>query len=160
MNLWLTRTRAGVIESPELPSPATRGSFGYDLAAAEDITILPQEVGLIPTGWALARDLPYEKLEYTNSTTPLTVRMAMLILPRSSLFKRHGLIIPNSPGLVDADYAGEIFVQVLNLRSESTTVRAGERVAQLVFTLVALPQLAMMEPDLARTRGGFGSTGA
>lgn len=154
MNVWLTKLRDNAI----LPDRATTGSFGYDLAASEEITIEPQEVALISTGLALARDLPYERV--TADRDALLTRMAMLILPRSSLFKRRGLIIPNSPGLVDADYAGELFVQVLNLRSTPTTVPAGERVAQMIFPIVGLPQFGYLDADTSRTRGGFGSTGA
>jgi dUTP pyrophosphatase len=85
----------------------------------------------------------------------------MLVLPRSSLGLKFGLILPNSPGLVDADYAGPIGILVHNLRDEPVTVPAGTRVAQAVFVELKFPRLIEGgAADPRRTRGGFGSTGA
>jgi dUTP pyrophosphatase len=133
-----------------LPARATPGSFGYDLATAQDETVAPGETRVLATGFALARDLPLDR----------GGGLAMLILPRSSLSLTFGLILPNAPGLVDADYAGPIGVLVHNLRAEPVTVPAGTRIAQAVFVEVRFPALRpTTEADPARTRGGFGSTG-
>jgi dUTP pyrophosphatase len=136
--------------SARLPGRATGGSFGYDLATVQDERVEPGETRVLPTGFALARDLPLDR----------GGGLAMLILPRSSLSLKYGLILPNAPGLVDADYAGPIGVLVHNLRREVVTVPAGTRIAQAVFVELRFPELrATGEADPARTRGGFGSTG-
>ncbi len=83
----------------------------------------------------------------------------MLILPRSSLALKFGLILPNSPGLVDADYAGPIGILVHNLRDEPVTLSAGTRIAQAVFVRLEFPIMEEAEADPGRSRGGFGSTG-
>ena len=134
-----------------LPARATSGSFGYDLAVLADETVGPRETRILATGLQLAHDLPHRE----------TAGLAMLVLPRSSLALKFGLILPNSPGLVDADYAGPIGILVHNLRDEPVTVPAGTRVAQAVFAELKFPRLTE-EPaaDPRRTRGGFGSTGA
>ena len=102
-----------------LPARATAGSFGYDLATLEKRTIGPRETTILKTGMKLAADLPCEPGD----------GVAMLILPRSSLPLKYGLILPNSPGLIDADYGGEIGVIVHNLKDESVTLEAGTRIA-------------------------------
>lgn len=85
----------------------------------------------------------------------------MMILPRSSLALTFGLIIPNAPGLVDADYAGRIGILIHNLREDAVTVPAGTRIAQAVFVRMEFPALSEEEhEDLSRMRGGFGSTGS
>jgi dUTP pyrophosphatase len=85
----------------------------------------------------------------------------MLVLPRSSLALKFGLILPNSPGLVDADYAGPIGILVHNLHDAPVRVPAGTRVAQAVFAELRFPRLTEEDAaDPRRTRGGFGSTGA
>lgn len=84
----------------------------------------------------------------------------MLILPRSSLSLKHGLILPNSPGLIDADYAGPIGIIVHNLRDTPSALAARTRIAQAVFVELRFPTLAETTAvDPTRTRGGFGSTG-
>lgn len=134
----------------QLPRRATSGSFGYDLATAEDETVAPRETRILPCGFQLARDLPHDE----------TGGLAMLILPRSSLALKFGLILPNSPGLVDADYAGPIGILVHNLRDEPVALPAGTRIAQAVFVRIEYPELSEVEKaDPARDRGGFGSTG-
>ena len=132
-----------------LPRRATDGAFGYDLATVADETIGPRETRILGTGLRLARDLPRSAEQ----------GLAMLILPRSSLSLKHGLILPNSPGLIDADYAGPIGLLVHNLRDEPVALAAGTRIAQAVFVLVQFPTLAEGEADPSRRRGGFGSTG-
>lgn len=133
-----------------LPARATSGSFGYDLATGADETVGPRETRVLPCGWQLATDLPHDAAG----------GLAMLILPRSSLALKFGLILPNSPGLVDADYAGPIGILVHNLRDEPVTVPAGTRIAQAVFARLEFPGVAEADAaDPERTRGGFGSTG-
>lgn len=131
------------------PRRATGGSFGYDLATVEEATIPPHATAIVPTGLALARDLPADA----------TRGLAMLILPRSSLSLKYGLILPNAPGLIDADYAGPIGVIVHNLKNEAVHLPAQTRIAQALFVEVRFPEITVTDPDPARTRGGFGSTG-
>lgn len=87
---------------------------------------------------------------------------AGLVVPRSGLAARHGISIVNAPGLIDAGYRGEIIVLLLNTdRTESYAVSAGDRIAQLVITAVAVPALEEVTElsDSSRGSGGFGSTG-
>ena len=142
----LKRLTAGA----KLPTRATSGSFGYALAIAGDESVGPRETRVLPCGFQLAVDLPHDTAG----------GLALLILPRSSLALKFGLILPNSPGLVDADYAGPIGILVHNLRDDAVTLPAGTRIAQAVFVRMEFPTVA--EADVAdpeRTRGGFGSTG-
>lgn len=133
-----------------LPARATDGSFGYDLATLDEERVAPRETRIVPVGFQLAVNLPLED----------TKGLAMLVLPRSSLPLEYGLILPNSPGLIDADYAGPIGVIVHNLKDEDVVLPAGTRIAQAVFAELHLPVLEETDTaDPARTRGGFGSTG-
>lgn len=133
-----------------LPVRATAGSFGYDLATLEECTIAAGETTIIKTGMKLAADLPCREED----------GVAMLILPRSSLSLKYGLILPNSPGLIDADYGGEIGIIVHNLKNEPVTLEAGTRIAQAIFARVWLPTIEETKADAPRPRGGFGSTGS
>jgi dUTP pyrophosphatase len=133
-----------------LPTRATAGSFGYDLATIEATTIGPHETTIIKTGMKLSGDLPCKDED----------GVAMLILPRSSLPLKYGLILPNSPGLIDADYGGDIGVIVHNLKEEPVTLEPGTRIAQAVFAKLWLPTIAEGSDDSPRPRGGFGSTGS
>jgi dUTP pyrophosphatase len=138
----------GAAASP--PDRATRGSFGYDLATVADETVGARETRILSCGFRLARDLPHDEHE----------GLAMLILPRSSLPLKYGLILPNAPGLIDADYAEPIGIIVHNLRDDPVTLTAGTRIAQALFVRVAFPAMEIVDDvDGARTRGGFGSTG-
>lgn len=140
---------ARIADGSRLPDRATDGSFGYDISTLESCEISARETTIVHTGLKLAADLP----------TSVDEGVAMLILPRSSLPLRHGLILPNSPGLIDADYGGEIGVIVHNLRDEPVRLEAGTRIAQAVFVKVLLPSIVSADEDPDRTRGGFGSTG-
>jgi len=132
------------------PARATDGSFGYDLATVADETVGPRETRILPCGFQLAQDLPLEE----------TKGLALLVLPRSSLPLKHGLILPNSPGLIDADYAGPLGIIVHNLKDTPVTLPAGTRIAQAVFVEIKLPRLVeAVAAAPTRTRGGFGSTG-
>lgn len=150
-----------------LPARATAGSLGFDLALLEETTWDVGEVKIAPCGIRLADGIP---------STTWGESVAMLILPRSSLFLKHGLIIPNSPGLVDADYTGPIGVvlwrpenllrdpngaQYPAQESQLRILRlpAGTRVAQALFVPVYTPELYEAEAADRTTRSGFGSTG-
>jgi len=133
---------------PELPMPsyAHPGDAGADLFAREDVTLLPGERRLVPTGIALALPDGY----------------VALVHPRSGLAHRNGLSIVNAPGTIDAGYRGEVQVCLVNLDPATPIeLRRGDRIAQLVIqqfetaTFVEADDL----PDSARGAGGYGSTG-
>jgi len=137
-------------EPARLPTRATRGPFGYDLAIADAAQVGARETRVLACGFQLATDLPHDDRG----------GLAMLILPRSSLALKFGLILPNSPGLVDADYAGPIGILVHNLTDSPVALPAGTRIAQAVFVRMEFPELVEVESvDPTRERGGFGSTG-
>ncbi len=145
MKLAVTRLPHGA-DLP-LPAYATSGAAGMDLLAAVrlPLTIVPGERALIPTGLAVALPPGHE----------LQVR------PRSGLALRHGIVLPNSPGTIDADYRGEVQVILLNAGSEPFTVERGMRIAQAVLAPVLRAEwveVAELETT-ARHEGGFGSTG-
>lgn len=130
-----------------LPAYASAGAAAMDLLAAVDapVTIAPGQRALIPTGLAIALPGGYE----------LQVR------PRSGLALRHGLVVPNSPGTIDADYRGEVQVIVLNAGDAAFTVERGMRIAQAVVAPVLRVVWREVDAldDTARGGGGFGSTG-
>jgi dUTP pyrophosphatase len=129
-----------------LPRRAHPGDAGLDLFALEACTLAPGERAMVRTGIAI--ELPEGH--------------AGLVVPRSGLAARHGISVVNAPGLIDAGYRGEVKVLLLNTdRSEAFEIAPGERIAQLVVTPVATPEV--VEADelavSARGGGGFGSTG-
>jgi|SRR5579862_4324177 len=131
-----------------LPSYATAGSAGVDLAAAIDAAVIlpPGERVAVPTGIALALPEGWEGQ----------------VRPRSGLALKHGITVLNSPGTIDADYRGEIRVILANLGGLPVTIARGERIAQLVIAPVGRAEWQIVA-DLPQTRrgaGGFGSTGA
>lgn len=129
-----------------IPTRAHEDDAGYDLYAAEAVTIAPGERVAVGTGIAIA----------------LPLRHAGLVLPRSGLAARHGISVVNAPGLIDAGYRGEIRVLLLNTdRHEAFPVAVGDRIAQLLVTPVAAPDIVEVEAltDTVRGAGGFGSTG-
>ncbi len=140
---------ARVAGSEDLPLPryATAGSAGLDLAAAVegDLVLEPGARALVPTGLRIALPAGYEAQ----------------VRPRSGLALRSGLVLPNAPGTIDADYRGEIAVLLMNAGHESFTVRRGDRVAQLVVAPVVQAQLVEVATldATARGAGGFGHTG-
>lgn len=131
-----------------LPSYATAGSAGLDLAAAVEapIELAPGSRALVPTGIAIALPPGYEAQ----------------VRPRSGLAARHGLTVLNSPGTVDSDYRGEVAVILINLGQAPFRVERGLRIAQLVIAPVTMARLyAVAElPGSSRGEGGFGSTGS
>ena len=131
-----------------LPDYQSAGAAGMDLRAClphGPVTLTVGRIAMLPTGFRVA--LP----EGTE----------MQIRPRSGLALRHGLIVPNSPGTVDADYRGEVMVGLLNLGAEAFEIAHGDRIAQAV--IAAAPQWRTREVDrldqTPRGAGGFGSTG-
>ena len=130
------------------PAYATQGAAGLDLRACieHDITIAPGEVDLIPTGIALHLSDP---------------GYAAMILPRSGLGHKHGIVLGNLVGLIDSDYQGQIFVSCWNRGKKSFTLSPLERIAQLVVVPVVQARFNIVEEFAPSTRGenGFGSTG-
>ena len=129
-----------------LPTRAYEGDAGLDLYALESVELAPGARAPVRTG--IAVEIP--------------AGQAGLVLPRSGLAARHGIALVNAPGLIDAGYRGELRVLLLNTdRVAPFTVRAGERIAQLVLVRVETPEVAEVE-ELAlseRGAGGFGSSG-
>ena len=132
-----------------LPEYATHGSAGMDLRAIldEDKELLPGETLLIPTGIAL-------HIENNN--------MAAVILPRSGLGHKHGIVLGNLVGLIDSDYQGQLFVSCWNRGNTAFVIKPGERIAQLVFIPVVQANFNIVESfeQSQRGEGGFGHTGS
>lgn len=131
-----------------LPSYATPGSAAMDLRAAPEqtLTLAPGEAALVPTGLAL----------HIGDSG-----WCALVLPRSGLGHRHGLVLGNLVGLIDADYQGPLMISCWNRGSAPFTIAPGDRIAQLLLLPVAqarLVQVVDFTPS-ARGTGGFGSTG-
>jgi dUTP pyrophosphatase len=147
MTIEVAVVRLPHAEGLPLPAYATDGAAGMDLlaAVAAPVTIAPGGRALVPTGLTIAVPTGYE----------LQVR------PRSGLALRHGIVLPNSPGTIDADYRGEVQIIVMNAGDAPFTVERGMRIAQAVLAPVA--RLVWREtetlPPTARGAGGFGSTG-
>ena len=131
-----------------LPSYATEGSAGLDLRVCidEPIQIASQETVLLPTGIAIYIADP---------------KLAAVILPRSGLGHKHGIVLGNLVGLIDSDYQGELKISCWNRGADCFTVNPGERIAQLVFVPVVQAKFSVVEEFTATDRGegGFGSSG-
>lgn len=132
-------------EGLPVPSPATPGSAGCDLASADDAILAPLERRLFRTGISIALPEGYE----------------CQIRPRSGLALRHGITLPNSPATIDSDYRGELMVALINLGTEPFEVTRGMRIAQMVVARVEGVAFRAVEnlPDSLRGVSGFGSTG-
>jgi dUTP pyrophosphatase len=128
-----------------LPSRATEGSAGYDIASADDLVLAPMERRLVRTGFSFAIPAGFE----------------MQVRPRSGLALKHGVSLPNTPATIDSDYRGELMVAMINLGSEPFTISRGMRIAQLIIARVEAPALVEVSelPATERGAGGFGSTG-
>jgi dUTP pyrophosphatase len=131
-----------------LPHYATDGSAGLDMRACidEPLTVEPGGTTLIPTGLAIHIGNP---------------ALAAVLLPRSGLGHKHGLVLGNLTGLIDSDYQGQVFISCWNRGSKSYEVQPGERIAQMVFVPVAQVEFKLVEEfdDSARGSGGFGHSG-
>lgn len=131
-----------------MPTLATAGSAGVDLRACidADLELPPGATELIPTGLAIYLEDP---------------GYAGLILPRSGLGHKHGIVLGNLTGLIDSDYQGPLMVSCWNRGQTPYTVKAGERIAQLVIVPVVQPQFQVVAEftQSERGSGGFGSSG-
>ncbi|MDD3529199.1 MAG: dUTP diphosphatase [Gallionellaceae bacterium] len=132
----------------QLPHYATPGSAGLDLRACLDeaVVLNPGETRLIPTGLAIHLADP---------------GYAAVLLPRSGLGHKHGVVLGNLVGLIDSDYQGQLMVSLWNRGQESFTVQPFERIAQMVIVPVVQAEFRVVDEFDASTRGegGFGSTG-
>ncbi|TBU94826.1 dUTP diphosphatase [Stutzerimonas kirkiae] len=131
-----------------LPQYATSGSAGLDLRAMlqQDTALRPGETLLIPTGLSIHIADP---------------GLAALVLPRSGLGHKHGIVLGNLVGLIDSDYQGELMVSCWNRGQGDFTIAVGERIAQLVLVPVIQAQFELVEQfdDSERGAGGFGHSG-
>lgn len=133
----------------EMPHYATQGSAGLDLRACidEPLTIGPGETQLIPTGLAIHLD---------------DAGLAAMLLPRSGLGHKHGIVLGNLVGLIDSDYQGELKISCWNRSDTPYSVQVGERIAQMVIVPVLQPVFTKVEEfgeSSERGVGGFGHTG-
>ena len=131
-----------------LPGYATIGSAGIDLRACIDDNLLlePGHTELIPTGIAV----------YIADPQP-----AALLLPRSGLGHKHGIVLGNLVGLIDSDYQGQVYVSCWNRSSQLFTIQPGERIAQMVFVPVLEVEFDLVQDfvETSRGEGGFGHSG-
>jgi len=131
-----------------LPSYATAGSAGLDLRACidEPLTLRPGDSALVPSGLAIHLGDP---------------GLAAIIIPRSGLGHKHGIVLGNLVGLIDSDYQGQVFVSCWNRGREPFVVNPLERIAQLVVVPVVQVELNIVQSfdESSRGEGGFGSTG-
>lgn len=131
-----------------LPAYATAGAAGLDLRAAIDspLELAPGKAELLPTGLSIWVEDP---------------QLAAVILPRSGLGHKHGLVLGNLVGLIDSDYQGPLMVSCWNRGSAPYTVQPGERIAQLVVVPVVQVEFEVVDTFAATSRGagGFGHTG-
>ena len=132
-----------------LPHYATDGSAGLDMRAVIDeaLTVAPGETVLVPTGLAIHVADP---------------GLAAVLLPRSGLGHKHGLVLGNLTGLIDSDYQGQVFISCWNRAGKAYDIEPGERIAQMVFVPVEQVRFNIVEDFDASERGagGFGHSGA
>jgi dUTP pyrophosphatase len=131
-----------------LPEYATEGSAGLDLCACLDNTLVVKagETTLIPTGFAMHID---------------DSAYAAMLLPRSGLGHKHGIVLGNLTGLIDSDYQGQVFVSCWNRSDDAFTINPGDRIAQMVIVPVVQASFEFVESftETNRGAGGFGHTG-
>ena len=131
-----------------LPAYATDGSAGLDLRACVDrpVTLEPGQTHLVPTGFAIHLEDP---------------GLAAVLLPRSGLGHKHGIVLGNLVGLIDSDYQGQVMVSVWNRGDHPFTISPGERIAQMIVVPVVQVELEVVQEFSASARGGggFGSSG-
>ena len=135
-------------DSWPLPDYATEASAGLDLRAATEapLTLAPGDTALIPSGLSIYIADP---------------QLCAVVLPRSGLGHRHGIVLGNGTGLIDADYQGPLLISVWNRGREPFTIAPGDRIAQLVVMPIVRVALQVVDTfaDSARGTGGFGHTG-
>lgn len=131
-----------------LPEYATGGSAGLDMRACidADVEVRPGETVLVPTGLAIHIGDP---------------GLAAVLLPRSGLGHKHGLVLGNLTGLIDSDYQGQVYISCWNRGRAAYTIRVGERIAQMVFVPVEQVRFERVDEFSASDRGegGFGHSG-
>jgi len=131
-----------------MPSHATPGSAGMDLCACleETTTIASGDSVLVPAGFAMHI---------------LDPSIAAIILPRSGLGHKKGIVLGNLVGLIDSDYQGQVFISVWNRGKEPVTISPGDRIAQMIFVPVIQAKLDVVDrfDETKRGAGGFGHTG-
>jgi dUTP pyrophosphatase len=131
-----------------LPAYATDGSAGLDLRACLDapVTLEPGQTHLVPTGFAIHLEDP---------------GLAAVLLPRSGLGHKHGIVLGNLVGLIDSDYQGQVMISVWNRGNHPFTISPGERIAQMIIVPVVQVELEVVSEfdESARGAGGFGSSG-
>ena len=145
-NLQVKILNAKIGKDIPMPSYSTPGSAGMDLRACleESLDLAPAETSLIPTGVAIfVADPGY----------------AALILPRSGLGHKHGIVLGNLVGLIDSDYQGELMISAWNRGSSNFTIEPGDRIAQLIVVPVQQVEFSIVSEFLSTERGtgGFGS---
>ena len=135
-------------DSIPVPHYATDGSAGLDMRACidEPLTVEPGDTTLLPTGLAIHIGDP---------------TLAAVLLPRSGLGHKHGMVLGNLTGLIDSDYQGQVFISCWNRGSKSYEIQPGERIAQMVFVPVEQVKFSVVEEfdDSDRGSGGFGHSG-
>jgi dUTP pyrophosphatase len=140
---------ARIGKSIPLPTYATPGSAGLDLRVCIDqpLQIASQQTVLLPTGLSIYIADPH---------------LAAVILPRSGLGHKHGIVLGNLVGLIDSDYQGELKISCWNRNQDCFTVNPGDRIAQLVFLPVVPIQFDVVDvfTESSRGEGGFGSSGS
>jgi len=131
-----------------LPEYATAGSAGLDIRACLDgpLVLNPGESSLVPSGFAI----------YIEDNT-----LAAVLLPRSGLGHKHGIVLGNLVGLIDSDYQGQVYVSCWNRGNASFTINPGDRIAQMAIVPVVQAKFDLVSDfiDSARGTGGFGHTG-
>jgi dUTP pyrophosphatase len=132
----------------ETPAYATAGAAGFDLRSNEEVTLMPGEIKLVPTGLFMEIPLGYEGQ----------------VRPRSGLSLKRSVTVLNTPGTVDADYRGEVGVILINHSDKPQRLEKGERVAQMVIAKHETAEIEVVESveeleSTDRGAGGFGSTG-
>ena len=128
----------------KVPSQKHASDIGYDISASDDVTLISNEVTLVNTGIAI--NLPQQ--------------CAGFVLPRSGLSTKHKITLINSPGLIDPGYTGELLVPLMNFGDKDYSIKAGERIAQLVLVNTYGLDFQVVDslPETDRSSGGFGST--
>ena len=147
-NLQVKILNSRIGDDIPLPSYSTPGSAGMDLRACldESLNLAPAETSLIPTGIAIFVSDP---------------GYAALILPRSGLGHKHGIVLGNLVGLIDSDYQGELMISAWNRGASNFAIEPGDRIAQLVLVPVQQVEFSIVSEFLSTDRGagGFGSSG-
>lgn len=147
MPITLSVKRKAGCEDLPLPRYMSEAAAGMDVCAAvdADVVLAPGEIKLVPTGLYVAVPTGYE----------------VQVRPRSGLALKHGLVIVNSPGTIDADYRGEVGIIVGNIGRAPFTITRGLRIAQLIVAAVARAEVEVVSelPETRRGDGGFGHSG-